>query len=139
MQKSSLMTFATELSVDEVMKRIEKILEEKEITIFARINHSKAAHEVGLAMQDEALLIFGNPKVGTALMIESPDIGIELPLKIIAWQENQQTIVGIQNVERLSMEYAIPKSNDTIKLFKQFLIDLVESAIVSAQSTPSIS
>jgi uncharacterized protein (DUF302 family) len=129
MPTSSFVTYSTELSVNEVMNRIEKILNEKNVTIFARINHGKAARDVGLTMQDEELIIFGNPKAGTPLMIESPIIGIELPLKIIAWQENQKTKVGIQNVDRLLTDYSITKSIKTIKLLKNMLIELVEAAI----------
>jgi uncharacterized protein (DUF302 family) len=129
MPTSSFVTYSTELSVNEVMNRIEKILNEKNVTIFARINHGKAARDVGLTMQDEELIIFGNPKAGTPLMIESPIIGIELPLKIIAWQENQKTKVGIQNVDRLLTDYSITKSINTIKLLKNMLIELVEAAI----------
>jgi uncharacterized protein (DUF302 family) len=80
-------------------------------------------------MQDEELIIFGNPKAGTPLMVECPGIGIELPLKILAWQENQKTRVGIQNVDRLISDYPIKKSIDTINFFKGFLTELVEAAI----------
>ena len=65
--KSSLATYTTELSVNEVMNHIEEKLKEKNITIFARISHSEAARKVGLTMQDEELIIFGNPKTGTPL------------------------------------------------------------------------
>jgi|SRR5579885_2254931 uncharacterized protein (DUF302 family) len=126
---SSLITFSTTLSVAEVMDRIEKILREKNITIFARISHSEAARNAGLTMQDEELIIFGNPKVGTALMIESPAIGIELPLRIIAWKKNQETIVGFQDTDKLVSEYQIETSTDTIRQFKKILTTLVETAI----------
>jgi len=128
-EQASIATFSTELSVDEIMNRIEKILKEKNVTIFCRISHSKAAHEVDLTMQDEELIIFGNPKTGTPLMIESPAIGIELPLKIIAWRENQKTVVGIQDVDRLVTDYHITKSANVIKILNNFLIEIVESAI----------
>jgi len=127
--KSVLTTYSTDLSVNEVMNRLEKILQEKNISIFARISHSDAAHKLGLTMQNEELLIFGNPKAGTPLMLESPAIGIELPLKIIAWNENQRTIVGLQNVDNLAKDYQIEENSNIIKLMKSFLIELVESAI----------
>jgi uncharacterized protein (DUF302 family) len=126
---SPLNTRATTLSVTEIMDRIEKQLKAKNVTIFAHISHSKAAQEVGLIMQDEELIIFGNPKTGTPLMIESPAIGIELPLKIIAWAENQKTLVGWQNVARLSQDYHITQSSNTIELLKGFLQDIVDTAI----------
>lgn len=127
--KTALVTSATELPVKEVINRIEKILTEKGIKIFARISHSDAAHQAGLTMQDEELIIFGNPKAGTPLMLEAPGIGIELPLKIIAWRDHQKTLVGIQNVDRLISDYPVTKSANTIKLFKSFMLDVVESAL----------
>lgn len=127
--KSHLTIYTTQLSVSEIINRIEKILKEKGVTVFARINHSKAAKEVGLSMQDEELIIFGNPKAGTALMIESPAVGIELPLKIIAWQENKNTMVGVQNMDRLVSDYNLTNSSKSIETFKKFLTDIAEEAI----------
>ena len=127
--KSSLITYSTSLSVTDVIDRTEKILKEKNVSIFARINHSDGARKVGLIMQDEELIIFGNPQIGTPLMIESPAIGIELPLKIIAWKDNEKTIVGFQNPDDLISDYKILKSTSSVEFMKKFLINLVEAII----------
>jgi uncharacterized protein (DUF302 family) len=128
-KKSPLIRTFSELSVTEVIDNIEKILKEKNIKIFARINHGQAAHDVGLVMQDEELIIFGNPKAGTPLMIQSPAIGIELPLKIIAWRENQKTVVAYHDIEQLFSEFDITEFPDAIQQFKGLLAELVEGAI----------
>lgn len=117
-----LITHSSSVSVKESMDRLEKILREKNVTVFARISHSKAASDVGLALPEEELLIFGNPKVGTALMLENPAMGIELPLKIIAWQANQQTIIAYQDLDKLAEMFAIKTEKNTIDALKNFML-----------------
>lgn len=129
MAGNSLITHHTSHSVKEVMDRIEKIVKEKNITVFARISHSQAARDVGLTLQDEEVIIFGNPKVGTALMQEQPAIGIELPLKIIAWQEDQKTILAYQDLTKLAEMFHIAPTNQTINTLQTFMKNLVESVI----------
>jgi uncharacterized protein (DUF302 family) len=78
-------------SVGNTLDRIEATLSEKGLTVFARIDHAAAAREVDLEMQDEEVLVFGNPRAGTMLMNENPAIGLELPLKIVAWANEDGT------------------------------------------------
>lgn len=124
-----LITHTTSFSVKEIIDRIEEILRGKKIMIFARISHSQAARDAGLTMQDEELLIFGNPKVGTALMLENPAIGIELPLKIIAWQTEEKSILAYQNLDILAEIFQIKSSSNTISMLKEFMGNLIASAI----------
>lgn len=116
-------------SVKEIIDHIENILREKQITIFARINHSAAARAVGLTLQDEEVLIFGNPQVGTALMVESPAIGIELPLKIVAWRTEQTTFVAYHNYDRLADLFHIQTSIQIIHKFNGFLKGIIDTVI----------
>jgi uncharacterized protein (DUF302 family) len=74
-------------SVPETLARLETIVQAKGLTIVARIDHSGDAAKAGLAMPPTQLLIFGNPKSGTPLMIASPGIAIDLPLKALVWQD----------------------------------------------------
>jgi uncharacterized protein (DUF302 family) len=76
-------------SVEETVDRLEAVLREKGIHIFARINQRAEAQKAGLAMPAMELLIFGNPKGGTPLMIAEPTIGIDLPLKAMAWEDRE--------------------------------------------------
>lgn len=124
-----LISHTTPLAVSEIINRIEKILHEKDITVFARISHSQAAKEVGLTMPAEELLIFGNPKVGTALMLDNPAIGIELPLKIIAWQVGEKTIVAYQNLDKLGEIFAINAAKETLNILENFMANLIATAI----------
>jgi uncharacterized protein (DUF302 family) len=70
-------------SVDETVAKLEAILKSKGVTLFALIDHSGEAEKVGLKMPPTKLLIFGNPKGGTPLMLAAPSAAIDLPLKIL--------------------------------------------------------
>ncbi len=78
-----LVHLASRHSVDETMQRLESLLNEKGVTVFARVDHGGEAAKVGLTMRPTKLLIFGNPKGGTPLMQAAPTIAIDLPLKAL--------------------------------------------------------
>ena len=74
-------------SVTATVERLESLLKERAITIFARIDFSGDAARAGLTMLPEQMLIFGNPKAGTPLMQSEPAAGLDLPLKALVWQD----------------------------------------------------
>ncbi|MBK7840925.1 MAG: DUF302 domain-containing protein [Candidatus Obscuribacter sp.] len=92
------------------------------------MNHGQAARDNGLELEDEELLIFGDPKVGTYLMQECPEIGIELPLKIIIWHA-QKTWIGYREPQELLTDYSIVEHRFTIKKMSGLLSTLVTEAI----------
>jgi uncharacterized protein (DUF302 family) len=73
--------------VPETLDRLEAVLKSKTIKVFARIDHSGEAQKVGLHLPPTQVLIFGNPKSGTAVMQTAPLSAIDLPLKALAWQD----------------------------------------------------
>jgi uncharacterized protein (DUF302 family) len=76
-------------SVPETLARLQSVLKEKGVTVFALIDHCGEAAKAGLEMRPTQLLIFGNPKAGTPLMVAAPSAAIDLPLKALAWQDAQ--------------------------------------------------
>ena len=76
-------------SVPETLARLQSILKEKGMTAFALVDHSGEAEKAGLTMRPTQLLIFGSPKGGTPLMVAAPRLAIDLPLKALAWQDEQ--------------------------------------------------
>jgi len=76
-------------SVDQTMDKLKNILQSKGVTLFALVDHSGEAEKVGMKMPPTKLLIFGNPKGGTPLMLAAPRIAIDLPLKILVWEDAQ--------------------------------------------------
>jgi uncharacterized protein (DUF302 family) len=87
MAEDGLVTVAGNFSVRESLDRLEADLKAKNITVFARIDHAAGAASVAMPLRPTELLIFGNPKAGTPLMQANQTIGIDLPLKILAWQD----------------------------------------------------
>jgi uncharacterized protein (DUF302 family) len=76
-------------SVDETVIKLEGILQAKGITLFALVDHSGEAAKAGMKMRPTKLLIFGNPKAGTPVMLAAPSSAIDLPLKILVWEDDQ--------------------------------------------------
>jgi uncharacterized protein (DUF302 family) len=76
-------------SVEETVERLKGILQSKGVALFAMIDHSGEAQKVGMKMPPTKLLIFGSPKAGTPLMLAAPSVAIDLPLKILVWEDVQ--------------------------------------------------
>jgi uncharacterized protein (DUF302 family) len=76
-------------SADETVTKLEGILQAKGITLFALVDHSGEAAKAGLKMRPTKLLIFGNPRAGTPVMLAAPSSAIDLPLKILVWEDDQ--------------------------------------------------
>jgi len=76
-------------SVEQTVEKLKAILQAKGVTLFALVDHSGEAEKVGMKMPPTKLLIFGSPKAGTPLMLAAPSIAIDLPLKILVWEDAQ--------------------------------------------------
>jgi len=74
-------------SVGKTLDRLENIIKSKGITIFKRVDHGAGAKRVGMKLHESQLLIFGNPKMGSPLMAEKPMMGLDLPMKALAWKD----------------------------------------------------
>jgi len=96
-------------SVPETLARLQTILKEKGVTVFGLIDHSGEAAKVGLQMRPTQLLIFGNPKGGTPVMVAAPSVAIDFPLKALAWQDGQGKVWLSYNApEYLQQRHGIP-------------------------------
>ena len=84
-------------TVDQTVDKLKGILEAKGVTLFALIDHSGEAEKVGMKMPPTKLLIFGNPKGGTPIMLAAPSSAIDLPLKILVWQDTQGKVWASYN------------------------------------------
>jgi len=98
-------------SVSEVLVRLQKEVHEKGLDVFALIDHSGAAERAGLEMQDAKLLIFGSPKVGTPLMVASPLLALDLPLKVLVWRNRDgEVLVTYNATSYLAHRHDIPEN-----------------------------
>lgn len=75
-------------SVSDTLDRLEKVLKSKGISVFTRVDHAAGADKAGLSLKPTQLLIFGNPKLGTPLMQANRQIGADLPMKALAWEDD---------------------------------------------------
>ena len=109
-QESGIVAIPSHRSVDQTVHNLEEILQAKGIKLFALIDHSGEAEKNGLQMRPTKLLIFGNPKAGTPLMIASPSIAIDLPLKILVWEDNQNKVwISSNSPEYLQKRHGLPQ------------------------------
>ena len=96
-------------SVDETTARLKDLLQQKGIALFALIDHSGEAEKVGLKMPPTTLLIFGNPRAGTPLMLAAPSSAIDLPLKILIWEDSEARVwLSYNDPAYLGHRHAVP-------------------------------
>jgi uncharacterized protein (DUF302 family) len=105
-----IITKLSPFSVEETLEHLQEAMRSRSLNIFARINHTEEAARVGLKMQEAHVLIFGNPKAGTPLMIASPLLALDLPLRVLVWQSGDSHVwVSYISVAYLTARYSIPK------------------------------
>jgi len=105
-----IVTRPSPFSVEETLLRLQEAIRSRNLILFANIDHSGGAKQVGLKMQEAHVLIFGSPKAGTPLMIASPLLALDLPLKVLVWQsEDERVWVSSTSATYLQVRYSIPQ------------------------------
>jgi uncharacterized protein (DUF302 family) len=95
----------------ETLARLEAVVQSKGISILAMIDHSGDAAKVGLQMEPTKLLIFGNAKAGTPLMIASPSVALDLPLKALVWQDKDGKVwLSYNSPNYLKQRHDLPEN-----------------------------
>ena len=98
-------------SVATTIERLDAMLRERGILVFARIDFAGDAQRAGLRMRPEQLLIFGNPKAGTPLMLAQPQSALDLPLKVLVLESaNGQVSVSFNTPQYIIRRHALPES-----------------------------
>ncbi len=115
--------------VSSTVAKVEAALRTRGVTLFAVVDHAAGAREVGLELADEVLLVFGNPKVGTALMQADPGVGIELPLRMLIWDEQGTTRIGFADPGALAGPYDLAGSQPVLARLRGLLDGLVADAV----------
>lgn len=96
-------------SVEDIVRRFEALVAAKGLKLFAKIDHSGEAEKIGLKMFPAKLLIFGSPAAGTPVMVAAPTSALDLPLKVLIWQqENGKVYISYNSAEYLAKRHAIP-------------------------------
>jgi uncharacterized protein (DUF302 family) len=97
-------------SVEQTVERLKNILQSKGVTLFALVDHSGEAEKVGMSMLPTKLLIFGSPKAGTSLMLAVPSIAIDLPLKILIWEDSKGKVwVSYNSLDYIKERHGLPQ------------------------------
>jgi len=97
-------------SVEKTVEALTNLLKSKGVALFALIDHSGEAEKVGLKMRPTELLIFGNPKAGTPLMLASPSSALDLPLKILIWEDGEGKVwLSYNSPEYLKERHGLPQ------------------------------
>jgi uncharacterized protein (DUF302 family) len=106
--RDDVRTLHSEASFEQVVDRLHELIRERGLTLFAEIDHARNARQAGLEMPETKVLIFGNAKAGTALMLASPDIALELPLRILVREEaDGRTGIAYIDPERLAAAFGV--------------------------------
>jgi len=107
---TGIIAIASNHSVDQTVEKLKETLQAKGVTLFALIDHSGEAEKVGMKMRPTKLLIFGSPKAGTPLMLAAPSIAIDLPLKLLVWEDGQGKVrISYNSPEYLKERHNLPQ------------------------------
>src|SRR5271166_5748397 len=110
MAGNGLVQIASPHTVNETVNRLESVLAQRGVQVFALIDHSGEAEKVGMKMRPTKLVIFGNPKGGTPLMVAAPSLAIDLPLKaLVAEDEKGKVWVSHNSPEYLQQRHGVPE------------------------------
>ena len=121
----SLQVVQSPHTVAATVDRLVSALSDRGITLFARIDHAGGARAVGLELHDEELLVFGDPKAGTLLMQLDPEVGYELPLRLLVWEAAGGTLVGYRPPGELAEHYAVGEQAELLARMTGLLDSLV--------------
>jgi uncharacterized protein (DUF302 family) len=131
---NGLITKQSKYTVKETVERFEAAIKAKAATgwvVFTKIDHAAAAKEAGLEMRPRTLIIFGNPKGGTPAMIKSATLAIDLPMKALVWQDDQDRVWLTYNSSAYGATYVFPRHglstpDEAAKALDGFLTDVTD-------------
>jgi uncharacterized protein (DUF302 family) len=110
MQGNGLVEVASPYPVAETVQRLESVLAERGVRVFAIVDHSGEAEKVGMKMRPTKLVIFGNPKGGTPVMVAAPSVAIDLPLKALVAEDAEGKVwVSYNSPEYLQQRHGVPE------------------------------
>ena len=116
-------------NVKETSDRLERILKEKGMTVFKRINHSIGASKVGIELRDTELIIFGNPKVGSPLIKCQQTVAIDLPQKALIWEDDKNNVwISYNDPKYLEKRHDMSGCGEVISKIERALTGIIKAA-----------
>ena len=115
-------------SVSETVARLTGAIEKAGATVFATVDHAAGARAIGDQMDDMTLVIFGNPKIGTSIMKSAPAAGLDLPIRVLIWDDKGTTQIGYLKPEALQARYSINGAEQPLVMMGNALGKLTDAA-----------
>lgn len=120
----------SKLSVTDAVAKLEKAIAAAPPTLIAKIDHGANAKKAGLTFTESVLLVFGAPKIGTPIMQANPLVGLDLPVKVLVWDDNGQTKIAYLNPEELNDRHDLDgKADKSIKQMSGALDKITSAAV----------
>lgn len=126
---NGLVSIQSQHSVTDTVAKLEGLMKKKGLTVFNRIDHARNAANVDIKMPPSEVIIFGNPKVGTALMQCQPTIAIDLPLKVHVWLDKDNVWLSYYDPEYLKAKHQVKGCDEVFNKMSQALTGLTSKAI----------
>lgn len=127
-ENKTMLTYESRFPFAETLNYLKDELQKQEIPVFAEFDHAANAQNVGLPLRPTTVVVFGSPKVGTKLMEINQSIALELPLKIVIWEDEKgKTWLGFHNVNQMAEKYEL-ENNPIIPKMQELMEKLVHSA-----------
>jgi uncharacterized protein (DUF302 family) len=124
----ALITRASSGSHGDTVARLIAAIEGKGIKLFATIDHAGAAHEAGLELDPELVVVFGNPRAGTQLMVEDPQVGLDLPLRILVYERGGEVTLAYHEPTDLRGAYRLAEHAGVVEAMAGLIAELVAEA-----------
>lgn len=129
MADDGLITVPSTHAFDETLSRLDAALKAKNLTLFTRIDHAAGAAQVGLDLRPTTVVIFGNPRGGTPLMQSNQAIGLDLPLKMLVWQDGSGKVsITYNDPAWLASRYGIDSSLGPVSAISAVMRDLAKQS-----------
>jgi uncharacterized protein (DUF302 family) len=129
---TELVTLPSVHNAAKTVERVKALLVQKGIELFAHIDHAAAAKKVGLSLRPTQVLVFGNPKAGTPLMQSQQTIGLDLPLRVLVWEDETGKVwLTYRGVANLASQHHLKGQDQAIKALDAGLAALARAATIS--------
>jgi uncharacterized protein (DUF302 family) len=123
-----LVTKQSNNDVKTTVDRLEAAVNKAGATVFARVNHAGGAAKVDMELQPMEVLVFGNPKLGTPIIRAAPEAGLDLPIKVLVWQDGDKVMIGYLDPQDLKARYGISGADKSFEMMAGALGKLTDAA-----------
>ncbi len=129
MKNNGLESVESPYSVEETVKKFEKVLSNNKVRLFTKIDHSENIEKVDLELRETVLLIFGAPKVGGLLMQDNQEVAIDLPMKLLVWKNEEGKTMLTRNLTSWLKDRHELKEEDAASMLENKVKGMIQETI----------